>query len=256
MTGYLQLPNGTTVDVRDGLLLGRVAPCDVVVDDTKASRRHARLHVEAGVAEIEDLQSSNGTLLNDKPVERRMLRDGDRIRIGKTEIVYRERGGSGGGSGRAGGASGGAESLGGVDLFADADDVAAAAPPPPVRPKPTPTPTPTSAPVRPTSPPPPPPPPREPALDVIEFADDEVVEVRAPAATTRSRAGSTGAGAGTERPTPGRVLQFSANARRDADATLLGDDLRQMSGPLRAALILAAVAAAVGLFFLAMKLAG
>jgi predicted component of type VI protein secretion system len=244
MTGYLQLPNGTTVDVRDGLLLGRVAPCDVVVDDTKASRRHARLHVEAGVAEIEDLQSSNGTLLNDKPVERRMLRDGDRIRIGKTEIVYRERGGSGG-------VRGGAESLGGVDLFADADDAMAAAPPPPPPPPPArPKPIPTSTPA------PTPPPPREPALDVIEFADDEVVEVRAPAATTRSRGGSTGAGAGTERPTPGRVLQFSANARRDADATLLGDDLRQMSGPLRAALILVAVAAAAGLFFLAMKLAG
>ena len=39
--------------------------------------------VEAGVVEVEDLGSSNGTMLNGKPVDRRMLRDGDRIQFGK-----------------------------------------------------------------------------------------------------------------------------------------------------------------------------
>ena len=78
------------VGVRDGLVLGRVSACDVVVNDKKASRRHARLISEAGVVEIEDLGSSNGTLLNGNPVDRRMLRDGDRIEIGKTVVVYRE----------------------------------------------------------------------------------------------------------------------------------------------------------------------
>ena len=90
MSGHLELPDGQTVGVRDGLLMGRVTACDVVVADAKASRRHARLIAESGVVEIEDLESSNGTLLNGRPIDRRMLRDGDRIEIGKTVIVYRE----------------------------------------------------------------------------------------------------------------------------------------------------------------------
>ena len=90
MSGYLELADGAVVPVRDGLVLGRVAACDVVVADSKASRRHARLIAEAGVVEIEDMGSSNGTLLNGKPVDRRMLRDGDRVEIGQTVIVFRE----------------------------------------------------------------------------------------------------------------------------------------------------------------------
>jgi hypothetical protein len=61
--------------VHDGFVIGRVAGCDLVIDDTKASRRHARLVVDAGVVEVEDLESSNGTLLNEKPVTRRVLRE-------------------------------------------------------------------------------------------------------------------------------------------------------------------------------------
>jgi len=90
MSGYLELADGAFIGVRDGLVLGRVAACDVVVDDTLASRRHARLIVAAGVVEIEDMNSSNGTLLNGKPVDRRMMRDGDEVKIGKTVIIYRE----------------------------------------------------------------------------------------------------------------------------------------------------------------------
>lgn len=90
MSGYLELPDGGLIGVRDGLVIGRVAACDIVVEDGKASRRHARLVVEAGVVEVEDMQSSNGTMLNGKNVTRRMLRDGDVIGIGKSEIVYRE----------------------------------------------------------------------------------------------------------------------------------------------------------------------
>ena len=90
MKGYLEMQDGAFIGVRDGLTLGRVAACDIVIDDTKASRRHARLIVESGVVEIEDLQSSNGTLLNGKPVTRRMLREGDEVRIGKTALVYHE----------------------------------------------------------------------------------------------------------------------------------------------------------------------
>ena len=118
MSGYLELPDGARIVVRDGLVLGRVAACDVVVDDSKASRRHARLIAEAGVVEIEDMKSSNGTLLNGKPVDRRMIRDGDEVRIGKTVIIYREGPLPGGNPGTS--SSGGPASSA---IFDDDDDL-------------------------------------------------------------------------------------------------------------------------------------
>ncbi len=118
MSGYLELPDGARIVVRDGLVLGRVAACDVVVDDSKASRRHARLIAEAGVVEIEDMKSSNGTLLNGKPVDRRMIRDGDEVRIGKTVIIYREGSLPGGNPGTS--SSGGPASSA---IFDDDDDL-------------------------------------------------------------------------------------------------------------------------------------
>ncbi|HLQ38347.1 MAG TPA: FHA domain-containing protein, partial [Planctomycetota bacterium] len=82
MSGFLVFTDGRRQPVRDGMTLGRVAGNDVVVDDTKASRKHARVIVAGGVVEIEDLGSSNGTQLNGKPVTRRVLRSGDAIQIG------------------------------------------------------------------------------------------------------------------------------------------------------------------------------
>ena len=115
MSGYLELADGAFIGVRDGLVLGRVVGCDVVVDDTKASRRHARLIVEAGVVEIEDMNSSNGTLLNGKPVDRRMMRDGDEVRIGKTVIIYR--------SGTLPGAKASRSAPSSASMFDDDDDL-------------------------------------------------------------------------------------------------------------------------------------
>ena len=67
------------------------ASAAVRIKDTKASRQHARLISQGGVVEIEDLDSSNGTLLNGKPVQKRMLRHGDVIKIGTTEIRFDEQ---------------------------------------------------------------------------------------------------------------------------------------------------------------------
>ena len=90
--------------VRDGFTIGRVAPADLVIDDSKASRRHARIVVDNGVVEIEDLGSSNGTLLNGKPVTRRVLRGGDQLQIGKTVFTFREGEVPGGSAPKAAGA--------------------------------------------------------------------------------------------------------------------------------------------------------
>src|SRR5262245_49967469 len=194
---WLSLANGARVPLKNGFVLGRVAGCDLVIDDTKASRRHARIVVENDVVEIEDLGSSNGTLLNDKPVTRRLLRDGDRVQIGKTVIVFHEGEAT---VAAAPAAPGGAAAaprpaappaapvLDDDDLFGSSTDTVrveparaepprAAAPAPP-RPAPPPVAPPPAAPVaaapRAPAPPPPsaPPPPPPPRPAVVEFADE------------------------------------------------------------------------------------
>jgi pSer/pThr/pTyr-binding forkhead associated (FHA) protein len=77
------------VEVSDGATLGRGRECDVVFDDSTVSKAHARLRLEAGAASIEDLDSTNGTLLNGARVAgMAALRRGDRIDLGTNQIVY------------------------------------------------------------------------------------------------------------------------------------------------------------------------
>jgi hypothetical protein len=87
---FLSLPDGRLYRVRDGMTIGRYETNDVVLDDKKASRRHARVLFEHGVAEIEDLGSDNGVLLNGKRIDRRVLKPGDEIRIGATTLRFVE----------------------------------------------------------------------------------------------------------------------------------------------------------------------
>ena len=77
------------VEIRDGAILGRGRDCDVVFDDATVSKSHARLRLEGGVASIEDLDSTNGTLLNGaRVVGTAALHRGDRIGLGTNQIVY------------------------------------------------------------------------------------------------------------------------------------------------------------------------
>jgi hypothetical protein len=70
------------------LVLGRSRACDVYVADVNVSRRHAELQQEGATYWIVDLGSTNGTAVNGKRIERERLRDGDRITLGSTEIVF------------------------------------------------------------------------------------------------------------------------------------------------------------------------
>lgn len=68
--------------------VGRMQDCWLVLDDDLTSRYHARLYVDERRAEIEDLGSRNGTFVNGSAITgRQMLRDGDRIRIGRETIA-------------------------------------------------------------------------------------------------------------------------------------------------------------------------
>ncbi len=70
------------------VVLGRSREADVRVSDVNVSRRHAELRQEGATYWIVDLESTNGTELNGKRVDRGRLRDGDCITVGSTEIVF------------------------------------------------------------------------------------------------------------------------------------------------------------------------
>ena len=63
-------------------VLGRDPSCDLVLSDSKCSRRHAVLEAGPQGIVIRDAGSANGVFVNDKKVERAPLREGDVIRLG------------------------------------------------------------------------------------------------------------------------------------------------------------------------------
>jgi hypothetical protein len=72
-----------------GGTIGRSRDCDVVLDDSGASRRHAEVSPGAGGWMLRDLDSTNGVRVNGRPVRgEEPLRQGDRVEIGSTEIVF------------------------------------------------------------------------------------------------------------------------------------------------------------------------
>ena len=73
------------------VVLGRSRECDVRIPDVNVSRRHAELVQEGATYWIADLGSTNGVVLNGREIERERLRDGDRITLGSTEIVFERK---------------------------------------------------------------------------------------------------------------------------------------------------------------------
>jgi DNA-binding NtrC family response regulator len=69
-------------------MLGRDPSCDLAVPDTTLSRRHLRVAPTTDGWEAEDMGSRNGTLLNDQPLTRARLRDGDRLQVGRSVFRF------------------------------------------------------------------------------------------------------------------------------------------------------------------------
>jgi len=64
-------------------IIGRTKRAQIVIVDATVSRRHARLVNASGSLTLEDLDSANGTFVNERPVSKCEVRVGDQIRCGR-----------------------------------------------------------------------------------------------------------------------------------------------------------------------------
>jgi hypothetical protein len=72
-----------------GATIGRSRDCEIVLEDSGVSRRHAEIRPAAGGWTLEDLGSTNGVRLNGRTLEgAQPLSPGDRVELGSTEIVF------------------------------------------------------------------------------------------------------------------------------------------------------------------------
>jgi pSer/pThr/pTyr-binding forkhead associated (FHA) protein len=68
--------------------IGRAPDCDIILDDALVSRHHLRIISILGDSFLEDLNSANGTLVNDRLTMKCPLEDGDIITVGNSVFVY------------------------------------------------------------------------------------------------------------------------------------------------------------------------
>lgn len=73
---------------RGPVIVGRDPQADIFVDNPGVSRQHFRIEKsDAGEFRVVDLGSSNGTYVNDKPVQTQSLRDGDTVQFAKYSLA-------------------------------------------------------------------------------------------------------------------------------------------------------------------------
>src|SRR5262245_39466880 len=79
---------GRKIEIKDDVSIGRDAANAIVIDKDSVSRRHARLVQRRGQTVVVDLESTNGTFVNDVAVKEQELRSGDLIRVGDTIFKF------------------------------------------------------------------------------------------------------------------------------------------------------------------------
>jgi pSer/pThr/pTyr-binding forkhead associated (FHA) protein len=67
--------------------IGRAPRADFIVDAALVSRVHCQLSAGAAELEVVDLESTNGTFVNGERVARALLKNGDKLGVGKVEFV-------------------------------------------------------------------------------------------------------------------------------------------------------------------------
>lgn len=69
--------------------IGRDATNDVVLDDPAISGKHAKVRLEEKTFAIYDLATTNHTFVNDQAITRHVLHDGDRVSLGRKQLVFK-----------------------------------------------------------------------------------------------------------------------------------------------------------------------
>ncbi|MEN3325246.1 MAG: hypothetical protein V7638_53 [Acidobacteriota bacterium] len=72
----------------ESLIIGRETAADLCIADASVSRRHTHIEKHETGFVITDLDSLNGTFVNDVPVRSRLLEHGDRVRIGDSQFLF------------------------------------------------------------------------------------------------------------------------------------------------------------------------
>nr|WP_206323892.1 DUF3662 and FHA domain-containing protein [Streptomyces sp. HNM0574] len=82
--------NGTRHQIsKPNLVLGRSTEADVRIDDPGVSRRHCEIRT-GNPSTVQDMGSTNGIVVDGQHTTRANLRDGSRIVVGSTTIIYRQ----------------------------------------------------------------------------------------------------------------------------------------------------------------------
>jgi pSer/pThr/pTyr-binding forkhead associated (FHA) protein len=72
-----------------GAVIGRSRECDIVLDDSNVSRRHAEIAPSGQSWLIRDLGSTNGVRVNGRTVEGpHPLESGDRVELGTVDVLF------------------------------------------------------------------------------------------------------------------------------------------------------------------------
>ena len=72
----------------DALIIGRETAANLCLADASVSRRHSKIEKNDEGFMLTDLESLNGTFVNDVPIRSRMLEHGDRVRIGDSQFLF------------------------------------------------------------------------------------------------------------------------------------------------------------------------
>ncbi len=78
-------------ELGDDTILGRKSSCTIRVPSPKCSREHSHIIKGSGGFFVEDLGSSNGTLVNGKKIGRQLLKSGDVISIGGIDYTFQDK---------------------------------------------------------------------------------------------------------------------------------------------------------------------
>jgi len=95
LAAWLVARNGPQAGKSFGLKAGETTigrdtrRADIVLDATTVSGEHARVRCEEGQFFLYDLASTNGTFINNRQIQKQMLRDGDVVRFGQAEFVFK-----------------------------------------------------------------------------------------------------------------------------------------------------------------------